>query len=134
MNKLGKLLLIVDDELEAQTLLRLMLVRAGFDVVVAASGQDALKQLEMTQPDVVILDVMMPGMDGFTVCERIRANNITHDLPVIILSARNDVESRKRGEAVQATRYLTKPISPMALVKQIQEIADSLGTTSVTAS
>jgi len=131
---LGKLLLIVDDELEAQTLLRLMLVRAGFDVVVAASGQDALKQLEMTQPDVVILDVMMPGMDGFTVCERIRSNTITHDLPVIILSARNDVESRKRGEAVQATRYLTKPISPMALVKQIQEIADSLGTTSVTAS
>ena len=131
---MGKLLLIVDDELEAQTLLRLMLVRAGFDVVVAASGQDALKQLEMTQPDVVILDVMMPGMDGFTVCERIRSNTITHDLPVIILSARNDVESRKRGEAVQATRYLTKPISPMALVKQIQEIADSLGTTSVTAS
>lgn len=128
---MGKLLLIVDDELEAQTLLRLMLVRAGFDVVVAASGQDALKQLEMTQPDVVILDVMMPGMDGFTVCERIRANAHTQDLPVIILSARNDVESRKRGEAVQATRYLTKPISPMALVKQIQEIADSLGTASI---
>ena len=113
---MGKLLLIVDDELEAQTLLRLMLVRAGFDVVVAASGQDALKQLEITQPDVVILDVMMPGMDGFTVCEKIRANEDTHDLPVIILSARNDIESRKRGEAVQATRYLTKPISPMSLV------------------
>jgi CheY-like chemotaxis protein len=131
---LGKLLLIVDDELEAQTLLRLMLVRAGFDVVVAASGQDALKQLEITQPDVVILDVMMPGMDGFTVCEKIRANEDTHDLPVIILSARNDIESRKRGEAVQATRYLTKPISPMSLVKQIQEIADSLGTPSVSSS
>lgn len=131
---MGKLLLIVDDELEAQTLLRLMLVRAGFDVVVAASGQDALKQLEITQPDVVILDVMMPGMDGFTVCEKIRANEHTHDLPVIILSARNDIESRKRGEAVQATRYLTKPISPMSLVKQIQEIADSLGTPSVSSS
>ncbi len=131
---MGKLLLIVDDELEAQTLLRLMLVRAGFDVVVAASGQDALKQLEITQPDVVILDVMMPGMDGFTVCEKIRANEDTHDLPVIILSARNDIESRKRGEAVQATRYLTKPISPMSLVKQIQEIADSLGTPSVSSS
>ena len=53
---------------------------------------------------------------------------------MIILSARNDIESRKRGEAVQATRYLTKPISPMSLVKQIQEIADSLGTPSVSSS
>lgn len=123
---MGKLLLVVDDELEAQTLLRLMLVRAGFEVVVAASGPDALKQLETSQPDLVILDVMMPGMDGFTVCEKIRANEETEDLPVIILSARSDVESRKRGESVQATRYLTKPISPMSLVKQIQDIVTEL--------
>ncbi|MBP7999050.1 MAG: response regulator [Chloroflexi bacterium] len=123
---MGKLLLVVDDELEAQTLLRLMLVRAGFDVAVAASGTDALKQIDTAHPDVVILDVMMPGMDGFTVCEKIRANNATHELPVIILSARSDVESRKRGESVQATRYLTKPISPMSLVKQIQDIVADL--------
>ncbi len=123
---MGKLLLVVDDELEAQTLLRLMLVRAGFDVAVADSGTDALKQIDTAHPDVVILDVMMPGMDGFTVCEKIRANNATHELPVIILSARSDVESRKRGESVQATRYLTKPISPMSLVKQIQDIVADL--------
>lgn len=123
---MGKLLLVVDDELEAQTLLRLMLVRAGFDVAVAASGPDALKQLETSRPDLVILDVMMPGMDGFTVCEKIRTNEMTQDMPVLILSARSDVESRKRGETVQATRYLTKPISPMSLVKQIQDLVNNL--------
>ena len=123
---MGKLLLVVDDELEAQTLLRLMLVRAGFDVAVAASGPDALKQLETSHPDLVILDVMMPGMDGFTVCEKIRTNKTTEDMPVLILSARSDVESRKRGEKVQATRYLTKPISPMSLVKQIQDLVNDL--------
>lgn len=123
---MGKLLLVVDDELEAQTLLRLMLVRAGFDVAVAASGPDALKQLETSRPDLVILDVMMPGMDGFTVCEKIRGNELTQDMPVLILSARSDVESRKRGETVQATRYLTKPISPMSLVKQIQDLVSDL--------
>ncbi|MCL4868873.1 MAG: response regulator [Anaerolineae bacterium] len=123
---MGKLLLVVDDELDAQTLLRLMLVRAGFEVVIAANGADALKQLENTQPDLVILDVMMPGMDGFAVCEKIRHNEATQDLPVLILTARNDVESRKRGEAVKATRYLNKPISPMALVKQIQDLVEQL--------
>ena len=85
--------LVVDDEPMARTLLRLMLVRAGFDVHEAEDGFDALEKVKKQPPDVMILDVMMPGMDGFTVCEVLRDDQTTAQIPVIMLSAKTDLDS-----------------------------------------
>ena len=120
--------LIVDDEPMARTLLRLMLVRAGFNVSEAENGFDALEKVKKSQPDLMLLDVMMPGMDGFTVCETLRNENATSSLPIIMLSAKTDIDSINKGLLVGATKYLTKPISPEELTKHVRE---ALGNNSV---
>jgi DNA-binding response OmpR family regulator len=114
--------LIVDDESMARTLLRLMLVRAGYNVSEAEDGYDALEKVHLNQPDLVLLDVMMPGMDGFTVCEKLRNNQETSTMPVIMLSAKGDLDSINKGLRVGATKYLTKPISPDDLTRHVREV------------
>lgn len=116
--------LIVDDEPMARTLLRLMLVRAGFNVAEAEDGYDALDKVKQSQPDIILLDVMMPGMDGFTVCEKLRLEEDTSNLPIIMLSAKTDLDSINKGLRVGATKYLTKPISPEDLTRHVREVLD----------
>ena len=120
-NNLNQSVLIVDDESMARTLLRLMLIRAGFIVYEAEDGFDALEKAHMNRPDIVLLDVMMPGMDGFAVCESFRNNPETISLPIIMLSAKTDLESINKGLRAGATMYLTKPISTESLTKHIRE-------------
>lgn len=117
--------LIVDDEPMARTLLRLMLVRAGFTVTEAQDGFDALEKVRINKPDIVLLDVMMPGMDGFTVCETLRNDAETADLPIIMLSAKTDLDSINKGLRVGATKYLMKPISPEDLTKHVREALEN---------
>lgn len=114
--------LVVDDEPMARTLLRLMLVRAGFDVVEAEDGFDALEKVKEYPLDVMILDVMMPGIDGFSVCEAVREDTTMADLPIIMLSAKTDLDSVNRGLRVGANKYLTKPISPEELTRQVRDV------------
>ncbi len=120
-DRLTQLVLIVDDEPMARTLLRLMLVRAGFNVSEAEDGYDALEKVQQSQPDIILLDVMMPGMDGFTVCEKLRQRQETATLPIIMLSAKTDLDSINKGLLVGATKYLTKPISPDDLTQHVNE-------------
>lgn len=122
--------LVVDDEPMARTLLRLTLVRAGFDVVEAVDGFDALDKLKEGAPDVMILDVMMPGIDGFSVCETVREDVSTAELPIIMLSAKTDLESVNKGLEVGANSYLTKPISPEELTRQVRAVLDKQGSSS----
>ncbi|MCP4360806.1 MAG: response regulator [Chloroflexi bacterium] len=117
--------LVVDDEPMARTLLRLMLVRAGFNVTEAEDGFDALDKVRKSRPDIILLDVMMPGMDGFAVCERLRNDTETAMLPIIMLSAKTDLSSINRGLRVGATIYLTKPISPEILTRHVHEALDN---------
>lgn len=116
--------LVVDDEPMARTLLRLMLVRAGFAVIEAENGFEALAKAQQQRPDIVLLDVMMPGMDGFTVCETLRQQSETADLPIIMLSAKTDLASVNKGIRLGATEYLTKPISPDELTQQVQNVLE----------
>lgn len=113
--------LVVDDEPMARTLLRLMLVRAGFQVTEAEDGYDALAKVKGNQPDLILLDVMMPGIDGFVVCETLRSEEETSRLPIIMLSAKTDLNSISKGLKVGATKYLTKPISPDELTRQVRD-------------
>jgi DNA-binding response OmpR family regulator len=121
-DNLSQSVLVVDDEPMARTLLRLMLVRAGFEVSEAEDGYDALEKIAEELPDLVILDVMMPGMDGFTVCRAVRESDRTARLPVIMLSAKTDLESVNRGLRAGANKYLTKPISPDELTRQVRSV------------
>ena len=119
--------LVVDDEPMARTLLRLMLVRAGFEVTEAEDGFDALAKLKENSPDVMILDVMMPGIDGFSVCEAVREASTTSELPIIMLSAKTDLESVNKGLKLGANKYLTKPISPEELTRQVRNVLQDRG-------
>jgi DNA-binding response OmpR family regulator len=99
-----------------------MLVRAGFEVSEAEDGYQALAKMRNHPPDVVILDVMMPGIDGYTVCGLIRAEDGLRGIPVIMLSAKTDVQSYQRGLDAGAVKYLTKPISPEELTTHVREV------------
>ena len=124
-DSLTQLVLIVDDEPMARTLLRLMLVRAGLNVSEAEDGFDALEKVQRSQPDIILLDVMMPGMDGFSVCEELRQREETSSLPIIMLSAKTDIDSINKGLRVGATKYLTKPISPDELTRHVNDVLNA---------
>ena len=119
---MAKSILIVDDEPMARTLLRLMLVRSGYEVIEAVDGYDALEKLRTILPDLVVLDVMMPGLNGFDVCTNIRDSDATSRIPVIMLSAKTDTQSIEQGMSAGATKYLTKPVSPDELTRQVSDI------------
>ena len=114
--------LIVDDEPMTQDLLRLMLEPAGFRVTGAEHGLEALEKVKESKPDIMILDVMMPHMDGITVCKRIRSNPETVDLPIIMLSGKTHLNAIEEGLQAGANRYLGKPMSRTDLIQNLREV------------
>ena len=120
--------MVVDDEPMARDLLRLMLERAGFRVSEARDGFDALEKVKQNLPDIVILDVMMPGMDGVSVCRALSSDEATAHVPIIMLSAKTHASSIQEGLDAGAKRYLSKLISRKDLIKNIHEILDEVGT------
>ena len=119
-------ILVVDDEPMARNLLRLMLVRASFDVYEAEDGLDALDKLAEQRPDLLILDVMMPGMDGLAVCREVRADMNLTGIPIIMLSAKTDYASIQEGFAAGASEYLTKPISMNELTTHVRAMLEKV--------
>jgi len=115
-------ILVVDDEIGALTLIGIMLERGGFDVLKARDAKAALQVLEDTNPDLIILDVMMPGMNGIDLCQVIRERSETRKTPVLILSARGDAESIIRGIEAGANDYLPKPILHHDLVSKVRSM------------
>lgn len=110
----------------ARTLLRLMLIRDGFDVIEANDGHDALNKLEEHSPELIILDVMMPGLNGFELCKQLRTIEKTASLPILMLSARTDAESMAQGIDAGATKYLKKPVSARGLSSEIRDVFDAV--------
>ncbi len=119
-----KHILVVDDEIGALTLIGIMLERGGFNVIKAKDANAALAELEKATPDLIILDVMMPGMDGIELCRVIRNRAATRSTPVLILSARGDAESVMRGMDAGANDYLPKPILHHDLVDKVRKMLD----------
>ncbi len=111
--------LVVDDEQMTRDLLRLMLKPAGFEVFEAEDGLEALEKLAVLVPDVVLLDVMMPNMDGIATCQEIRRNPNTAALPVVMLSAKTHGTAVNEGLAAGANDYLSKPIARKKLIEVI---------------
>ena len=119
---LSRSILIVDDEPQTRDLLRLMLKRDGYEVYEAEDGYDALEKVKTLLPDMVLLDVMMPDIDGITVCQKLRAEQATKNTPVLMLSARTHLAAVEKGIIAGATRYLTKPIGRTELLQHVSEV------------
>ncbi|XWX02586.1 response regulator [Aggregatilineales bacterium SYSU G02658] len=117
-----KTVLVVDDELGALTLIGIMLERGGFNVLKAKDAEAALATLDQNTPDLIILDVMMPGMNGIELCRTIRSRSETALTPIVILSARGDAESVMQGMEAGANDYLPKPILHHDLVAKVRAI------------
>ncbi len=115
-------ILVVDDEPEIAELMRYHLARAGHDVVTAGNGWDALAAIRDARPDLLLLDLMLPDLDGFGVCEILRRDPATATLPIVIVSAWSSGDSRNLGLELGALDYLTKPFSPHELVTRVNRI------------
>ena len=125
--------LVVDDNLYNVKLLEAKLQIASYDVMTAFNGEDALASLAQSRPDIVLLDVMMPGMDGYEVCRRIRANPQTKDLPVVMVTALDKASDRDAGLAAGADDYVTKPFDDAVLFPIMRRLLDGLTTQNVSA-
>jgi pilus assembly protein CpaE len=116
-----KVLLVDDDELLRQ-MTATLLSRHGFEVIPAESGLKALEILKTTHPDVILLDVMMPEMDGFSVCKKIRADASTNFIPIIMLTALDSVENKVKGFEAGADDYIAKPCETLELVARVNAL------------
>ena len=117
-------ILVVDDEVGALTLIGIMLERGGFEVSKARDAYAALNSLQAYTPDLIILDVMMPGMNGIELCRRIREMPTTRETPVVMLSARGDPASVDAGLEAGANDYLQKPILHHDLLTKVRKMLE----------
>lgn len=116
-------ILAVDDEPDITRLLRHHLERCGHEVRVAANGWEALAEIKLQRPDLVLLDLMLPDLDGFGVCEILRRDEVTALIPIVIVSAWSSTESRRLGFEFGALDYIIKPFDPHALVERVNRFA-----------
>lgn len=116
------LVLVVDDEDDVVVLCRVNLEFEGYEVIEAADGEDALAKVRAHRPDVVLLDVMLPGLDGWAVLAAIREDPELRDTPVVLLTARLQDDDQIRGWAAGAADYVTKPFSPLTLSQVLQDV------------
>jgi two-component system alkaline phosphatase synthesis response regulator PhoP len=115
-----KKILLVEDNSELLELMRLGLKDAGFGVVTANNGLDALTKARSSSPDLIVLDLVLPELDGFAVCETLKRNQDTSTIPIIVLTGLNSEFTRYAGLESGADEYVTKPITPSQLVSRIE--------------
>jgi DNA-binding response OmpR family regulator len=118
--------LIVDDAADVRRLSAMVLERSGLPLctVMAAGGQDALDHVQAELPDLILLDLMMPGMDGLEVCRRLRANIRTAFVPILMVTARDDAASRVQGFLVGTDDYIGKPFDNAELVARVRRLLE----------
>jgi DNA-binding response OmpR family regulator len=114
--------LVVDDNDDIRSLVEFKLVQAGYTVTVAGSGPDGLDRAREWRPDLVVLDVAMPGMTGYDVCRELRGDPATAHIPVIMLTARDSTDSATLGYLAGADIYLTKPIVLRTLLEKVESL------------
>jgi DNA-binding response OmpR family regulator len=119
---MSKTILIVDDEAYIVTSLEYVMQSAGFEVAVAYDGEEALEKVAEAVPALVILDLMMPKLDGFEVCQKIRENPLWKDIRIIILTAKGRDIERKKGMSLGADDYMTKPFSTRDILNRVKEL------------
>jgi len=117
-----KRILVVDDEVEAVKMMRIVLEASGYEVIGAHEGQEALKKAREENPDLIILDLMLPKIDGYKVCRMLKFDEKYKHIPIVMFTARAQESDRKMGEEVGADAYITKPFEHKVLLGKIQEL------------
>jgi len=117
----NKKILVADDEPHILRVVKDKLTNAGFTVLVATNGEEAYETAVRENPDLILLDVMMPKMNGFDVCKKLRAEAVFAKTPIMLLTARGQESDKKMGMDAGATEYITKPFSPRQLLQNVQE-------------
>ncbi|MFP5310330.1 MAG: response regulator transcription factor [Actinomycetes bacterium] len=116
--------LAVDDDPVIQRLLQVNLEMEGYEVTLAGDGDEAIAKVRELRPDLVLLDVMMPNRDGWSVCEEMKSDPELKDIPVVFLSARAQDADVLRGRALGADNYVTKPFDPIDLLELVQDLIE----------
>lgn len=116
----AKRILIVDDESSLRTLVRANLEVDGLEVSEAVDGIEAMNMLQESKPDLILLDIMMPGKDGIEVLEELAADENLRKIPVILLTAKGELEDLERGAALGASGHITKPFDPEQMVRTVK--------------
>ena len=115
-----KKILLVDDANTILMMEKMILGKSGFDLIVAKNGQEAVTKSVSEKPDLILMDVNMPKMNGFEACQKIRANESTKSIPIIMVTTRGEMENRKIGFENGCTDYVTKPINGPELMSKIK--------------
>ncbi len=118
----GPHVLIVDDDLVILRLLEVNFRLEGFAVTSVARGDEAIDSMDREPPDALVADVTMPGLDGYELCERLRADSRFVTLPIVLLTARSQEEDRSRGRTLGVSAYMTKPFDPAELVSLVRTL------------
>ncbi|CAN5130158.1 hypothetical protein BH18ACT14_BH18ACT14_07300 [soil metagenome] len=118
--------LIIDDEAPIRLLCRVNLEAEGMEVVEAPDGPTGLEVVESERPDAILLDVMMPGLDGWSVAERLLEKEETREIPIVFLTARADLRDRARGMDLGGLDYITKPFNPVDLASLVEEVVSAV--------
>lgn len=122
-------ILVAEDERDIRELIAFTLRFAGFDVVLATNGAEAVEMAEASPPDLIILDVRMPKMSGYEACRRLKENPRTSSVPVVFLSAKGQESEIQQGLASGADEYILKPFAPDELIQQVRDILNRAGRT-----
>ena len=117
-----KKILVVDDDPYILLSLEFLMKKNGFDVMVARNGHEALELVEKQVPDIVLLDIMMPDVDGYAICKHIKSSKKLKDAKVVFMSAKSKESDIQKGYDLGASLYVTKPFSTRQLLKQVQEL------------
>lgn len=121
-------ILVVEDQDSIRRMIEALIQARGYEVVAVANGAKAIDVVMTQSFDLVLLDLMLPGQyDGFEVCQRLKSDPATREIPVVIISALDDPDSRKKAAEAGAAAYYTKPFSPIALLKEIERLKSQAG-------
>ena len=124
MAPMPQTILTVDDVHDVTDLVHVNLTKAGYRVLTASCGREALETIRVAPPDLIILDLMLPDVDGFAVCEILRRQAATATIPIVILTAWATTDAQNLGLELGALDYLTKPFSPKELVARVRRLLD----------
>ena len=117
----GKIL-VVDDEINITQILQFSIGAEGYEVITAQNGEEAIEKARREQPDLIILDIMMPRIDGYEACRILKANPLTKNIPVVLLTAKGRDIDKRLGQEVGAIDYIVKPFSPNKLIDRIHQL------------
>ena len=115
-------ILVIDDSAVVSAVVTRLLGRAGYAVQIAASGQAGLDAVRQAPPDLILLDITMPGIDGLTVCRRLKGDSTTTTIPIMLLSGLDDPDANARGAAAGADDMLAKPFDPQVLLERVRAL------------